>query len=154
MSVLNNGVRCSILSLSGTGWLFPYHVGVIEVLEQNGVLKPSTPLQGLSGGAMIAAGFCSGVSADEMMDSAIKISTQLREVSASATTFGTVYSVWGKVERTMQEVYMGYVWHMRLDISAWGALTESLPLAACCRSCMKLCRWTHGKNVMDDLTFQ
>ena len=114
MSLFNSSVRCSTLSLSGSGWLFPYHIGVIEVLERHGVLKPSTPIQGLSGGAVVAVGVCSGISAGEMMDWAIKISTQLREASASSTTLGTVYDVWGNVGSTLHEVYMRYAWPIRL----------------------------------------
>ena len=104
MPLVGNAVRCSILSLSGSGWLFPYHLGVIEILQQNGVLKRSTSIQGLSGGALVATGIIAGVSPDEMMHSAIKISTRLRGQSASHNTTKILRDVWGEIGGTLYEV--------------------------------------------------
>lgn len=125
MPLLDNAVRCSIVSLSGSGWLFPYHLGVLDVLQLNGVLKPCTPIQGLSGGALVAAAIISGVSADEMMDAALNISTRLRDRATSTTTFGIVRAVWGKLAPTVDQIM-----HEILPVDAWqkcnGRLSVSL----------------------------
>lgn len=38
---------------SGSGFLMPFFVGVIEVLNRQGVLRADTPVAGASGGALM-----------------------------------------------------------------------------------------------------
>jgi len=55
------------LSLSGAGWLLPFHVGVYETLVKAGAAFEDIPIAGASGGALVAAGFGGGSNGDDMM---------------------------------------------------------------------------------------
>mmetsp|Transcript_45584 Transcript_45584/g.87167 ORF Transcript_45584/g.87167 Transcript_45584/m.87167 type:complete len:396 (+) Transcript_45584:399-1586(+) len=46
---------------SAGGMLFPYYIGVVEMLEQLGHIKRGTPMAGSSAGALIVAAFNAGV---------------------------------------------------------------------------------------------
>jgi hypothetical protein len=46
------------VSLSGCGWLIPYHVGVLKCLMERGIVcKDRTVLSGVSGGAIVVRNF-------------------------------------------------------------------------------------------------
>ncbi|KXZ42156.1 hypothetical protein GPECTOR_194g324 [Gonium pectorale] len=59
------------ISFSGGGFLLPYFIGVAEVLQQLGVLRPggATPVAGSSAGSLIASSLACGLTPDEMYDS-------------------------------------------------------------------------------------
>ena len=80
------------LSLSGCGWLFPFHVGVISSLQAHGVVDHTTILTGVSGGALVAAGHSCGLSEDDMMSVAADIVERW-----SVTGGGSLFDVWGKM---------------------------------------------------------
>ena len=80
------------LSLSGCGWLFPFHVGVISSLQAHGVIGESTVLTGVSGGALVATGHASGLSENDMMD----IATDIIE-RWSIRGGGSLFDVWGQM---------------------------------------------------------
>ena len=57
------------VSLSGCGWLIPYHVGVLKCLLERGVIcKDRCVLSGVSGGAIVAAGVKSNVSLSDVSE--------------------------------------------------------------------------------------
>ena len=47
-------MRIRRLGLSGCGWLFPYHIGVLSYLQKAGVVDSKTILSGVSGGALVS----------------------------------------------------------------------------------------------------
>ena len=82
------------LALSGCGWLFPYHIGVLSYLKSHQWVTPSTILSGVSGGALVAVGEASGLSEQDMMDVAVDIVR--RQYSTTNTT-----SIWGNIGATV-----------------------------------------------------
>ena len=55
------------VSLSGCGWLIPYHVGVLKCLVERGIVcKDRTVLSGVSGGAIVAAGLASNIDLNDV----------------------------------------------------------------------------------------
>ena len=104
------------LCLSGCGWLFPFHVGVLSYLKAHHIVNTSTVLSGVSGGALVAAGEASGLTEEEMMSVAANIVHRLSVDGAAAgsggnrSSNGSIRDVWG---------------HMSPLVEA--ALTQGLP---------------------------
>lgn len=54
-------------SFSAAGLLFPYHLGVAQLLIEKGYIKETTPLAGSSAGAIVCAVIASGASMEEAL---------------------------------------------------------------------------------------
>ncbi|KAI8471884.1 MAG: hypothetical protein J3K34DRAFT_458129 [Monoraphidium minutum] len=54
------------LSFGGAGFLIWYYIGVIKVLQQLGIVDKSTPVAGISSGALTAGALCSGMDYDRL----------------------------------------------------------------------------------------
>jgi len=63
-------------SFSPGGLLFPYHLGVIDILSQEGYIDESTPLVGSSAGAIAITAFASHISMQEALDCCTRITTR------------------------------------------------------------------------------
>jgi len=63
-------------SYSVAGLLFPYHAGVTHRLKEAGILLPTTPLNGASGGALAAACASSHLTTDEAMSASLRIASR------------------------------------------------------------------------------
>ena len=65
----------SWIALSGSGWLTPYHVGVLSGLRRTGLIDRfiKVPVAGTSGGALVAAADACGLSEAEMLKATIEL---------------------------------------------------------------------------------
>ena len=59
-------IAAPILSLSGSGWLLPFHIGVVDALRARSLMPPR--ILGASGGALVAAGAVCGVESETLME--------------------------------------------------------------------------------------
>lgn len=74
------------ISLSGCGWLFPYHVGVLQGLKRSGVIirseveeVSSVVYSGVSGGSLIAVAEAAGISSEDQLDAANAANRAIRK---------------------------------------------------------------------------
>ncbi|XP_078444188.1 acyl transferase/acyl hydrolase/lysophospholipase superfamily protein isoform X2 [Wolffia australiana] len=76
-------------SFSAAGLLFPYHLGVAQLLLEKGYIKESTPLAGSSAGAIVCAVIASGKSMQEALK-ATKILAEDCRIKGTAFRLGAV----------------------------------------------------------------
>jgi hypothetical protein len=62
-------------ALSGSGWLMPFHVGVIKALKEEGLMNQDSHYSGTSGGSICALHACSELSCEETLEMIIKMSS-------------------------------------------------------------------------------
>jgi hypothetical protein len=96
--------------LSGSGWLFPWHVGVVSALAKEGLLKKiiisyrkditgnstataNTRFYGTSGGSVVASGFVFGLSGEEIMELGIEVARLTRQ-----------HGLLGNLDRLIKEI--------------------------------------------------
>jgi len=70
-------------SFSPGGLLFPYHLGVLNVLAKNLYITNATPLAGSSAGAIAVAALAAGIDLDEALDACIRISHRCKELGGA-----------------------------------------------------------------------
>lgn len=92
-------LRISSFGFSGAGFLASYHLGVVKVLQEQGLLLAAAggvgpnskdkqqllPLTGVSAGALVAASVAVGMDAEEGMDTVLEIARQTRQAGRLAT---------------------------------------------------------------------
>jgi hypothetical protein len=61
-------------AFSGSGWLTPFHLGVLHSLKKNGFIHDNTVIAGTSGGAITALVGCCNISETEVLDLMIDLS--------------------------------------------------------------------------------
>ncbi|KAK6135415.1 hypothetical protein DH2020_030834 [Rehmannia glutinosa] len=76
-------------SFSAAGLLFPYHLGVAQLLIEKGYIKETTPLAGSSAGAIVCAAIASGTSMQEALK-ATKILAEDCRLRGTAFRIGAV----------------------------------------------------------------
>ncbi|KAH6811687.1 Acyl transferase/acyl hydrolase/lysophospholipase superfamily protein [Perilla frutescens var. frutescens] len=76
-------------SFSAAGLLFPYHIGVAQLLIEKGYIKDTTPLAGSSAGAIVCAVIASGASMEEALK-ATKILAEDCRLRGTAFRLGAV----------------------------------------------------------------
>ncbi|KAL8540686.1 hypothetical protein ACS0TY_002065 [Phlomoides rotata] len=76
-------------SFSAAGLLFPYHLGVAQLLIEKGYIKETTPLAGSSAGAIVCAVVASGASMQEALR-ATKILAEDCRLKGTAFRLGAV----------------------------------------------------------------
>ncbi|KAL8027420.1 hypothetical protein ABFX02_14G094200 [Erythranthe guttata] len=76
-------------SFSAAGLLFPYHLGVAQLLIEKGYIKETTPLAGSSAGAIVCAVIASGASMKEALE-ATKILAEDCRLRGTAFRLGAV----------------------------------------------------------------
>ncbi|KDP38891.1 hypothetical protein JCGZ_05048 [Jatropha curcas] len=76
-------------SFSAAGLLFPYHLGVSQLLIEKGYIKETTPLAGSSAGAIVCAVIASGASMQEALQ-ATKILAEDCRLRGTAFRLGAV----------------------------------------------------------------
>lgn len=76
-------------SFSAAGLLFPYHLGVSQLLIEKGYIKETTPLAGSSAGAIVCAVIASGASMQEALN-ATKILAENCRSRGTAFRLGAV----------------------------------------------------------------
>ena len=88
------------VAFSGCGWLFPFHIGVVEALVQRSLVNESTVWAGTSAGSLVAAAMASGVSPRDMMDVALGVRRRLqakRKMNRGPLeSLSRIRVVWGK----------------------------------------------------------
>ena len=62
---------------AGGGFLLPYHLGVMDALEEQAFLTPSTPLAGASAGAIAVAAAACGIPSAQILDDTMSIAQQV-----------------------------------------------------------------------------
>ncbi|XP_010461145.1 PREDICTED: patatin-like phospholipase domain-containing protein 4 [Camelina sativa] len=76
-------------SFSAAGLLFPYHLGVAQLLIEKGYIKETTPLAGSSAGAIVCAVITSGASMREALDATKELADDCRR-NGTAFRLGAV----------------------------------------------------------------
>ncbi|KAJ6809493.1 putative patatin-like phospholipase domain-containing protein 1 [Iris pallida] len=76
-------------SFSAAGLLFPYHLGVSQLLLEKGYIKETTPLAGSSAGAIVCATIASGNTMEEALQ-ATKILAEDCRLNGTAFRLGAV----------------------------------------------------------------
>ncbi|EEF33766.1 conserved hypothetical protein [Ricinus communis] len=76
-------------SFSAAGLLFPYHLGVAQLLIEKGYIKETTPLAGSSAGAIVCAVIASGASMHEALE-ATKVLAEDCRLRGTAFRLGAV----------------------------------------------------------------
>ncbi|GAB2278672.1 hypothetical protein Dimus_013348 [Dionaea muscipula] len=82
-------IRSPGFSFSAAGLLFPYHLGVAQLLIEKGYIKDTTPLAGSSAGAIVCAVVASGSSMHEALE-ATKILAEDCRLKGTAFRLGAV----------------------------------------------------------------
>ena len=62
-------------ALSGSGWLMPFYLGVIDGLRKEGIMNETSHYAGSSGGSICALHACSDYSCEEALGEIIEMST-------------------------------------------------------------------------------
>ena len=99
------------VALSGSGWLFPWHVGVLAALRARprALASASEGLRvtGTSGGAIVAVTDACGIAPEDAMKMSMEIAKQLRAQPPNANRGDTWLSSWGRMggvlERALHE---------------------------------------------------
>ncbi|ESQ33465.1 hypothetical protein EUTSA_v10007991mg [Eutrema salsugineum] len=76
-------------SFSAAGLLFPYHLGVAQLLIEKGYIKENTPLAGASAGAIVCATIASGSSMHEALEATKALADDCRR-NGTAFRLGAV----------------------------------------------------------------
>jgi hypothetical protein len=76
---MKKNVVAHYVCLSGSGWLFPFHIGALRQWMRMGLIKEGTRFIGASGGAMVAAAFASKVKDEKITELALEICAQARK---------------------------------------------------------------------------
>ncbi|KAL9141254.1 hypothetical protein ABFS82_14G091200 [Erythranthe guttata] len=105
-------------SFSAAGLLFPYHLGVAQLLIEKGYIKETTPLAGSSAGAIVCAVIASGASMKEALE-ATKI------LAADCRLRGTAFRL-GAVLRDILVQFLPDDAHIRSNGRVRVAVTEIL----------------------------
>ncbi|XP_011092368.1 uncharacterized protein LOC105172568 [Sesamum indicum] len=105
-------------SFSAAGLLFPYHLGVAQLLIQKGYIKETTPLAGSSAGAIVCAVIASGASMQEALE-ATKI------LAEDCRTRGTAFRL-GAVLRDILHKFLPDDAHIRSSGRVRVAVTQIL----------------------------
>lgn len=77
--------KVSSIGFSGAGFLLCYHLGVAKcfqeqrILPRKGELRPTIPLTGVSGGALVAAAVSAGIDPDVGMQETLEVSSLARK---------------------------------------------------------------------------
>jgi len=90
---INAAPPADFISLSGCGFLIPYHVGVLRTLERRGQIDQSTLLAGASGGALVSAAYASGIHCDDIM-----------QIFMDVYRWTRTHGVWTKVGKQLKHV--------------------------------------------------
>ncbi|CAL5219418.1 g1247 [Coccomyxa viridis] len=92
-SIVADALRKNKLAFgfSAGGLLFPYYIGVVEQLEDLGVLSERTPLAGSSAGSLIAACYHSGLTAKTVTEACLVLADDCR-VNGTRGRLGEVLS--------------------------------------------------------------
>ncbi|KAL0387195.1 UNVERIFIED_CONTAM: 1-acylglycerol-3-phosphate O-acyltransferase PNPLA3 [Sesamum radiatum] len=105
-------------SFSAAGLLFPYHLGVAQLLIEKGYITETTPLAGSSAGAIVCAVIASGASMQEALE-ATKI------LAEDCRTRGTAFRL-GAVLRDILEKFLPDDAHIRSSGRVRVAVTQIL----------------------------
>ncbi|KAK2966634.1 hypothetical protein RJ640_002332 [Escallonia rubra] len=105
-------------SFSAAGLLFPYHLGVAQLLIEKGYIKETTPLAGSSAGAIVCAAVASGAS----MQDALRATKILAE---DCRLRGTAFRL-GAVLRDVLEKFLPDDAHIRSNGRVRVAVTQIL----------------------------
>ncbi|WCJ18257.1 Acyl transferase/acyl hydrolase/lysophospholipase superfamily protein [Euphorbia peplus] len=105
-------------SFSAAGLLFPYHLGVAQLLIEKGYIKETTPLAGSSAGAIVCAVIASGSS----MQEALQVTKVLAE---DCRQRGTAFRL-GAVLRDVLEKFLPDDAHIRSNGRVRVAVTQLL----------------------------
>lgn len=105
-------------SFSAAGLLFPYHLGVAQLLLEKGYIKETTPLAGSSAGAIVCAVIASGNS----MQSALQVTKVLAE---DCRLNGTAFRL-GAVLRDVLDKFLPDDVHTRSNGRVRVAITQLL----------------------------
>ncbi|OAY44940.2 hypothetical protein MANES_07G014400v8 [Manihot esculenta] len=105
-------------SFSAAGLLFPYHLGVAQLLIEKGYIKETTPLAGSSAGAIVCAVIASGASMQEALQA-----TKL--LAADCRLRGTAFRL-GAVLRDVLEKFLPDDVHIRSNGRVRVAVTQIL----------------------------
>mmetsp|Transcript_23859 Transcript_23859/g.65546 ORF Transcript_23859/g.65546 Transcript_23859/m.65546 type:complete len:315 (-) Transcript_23859:681-1625(-) len=65
---------------SAGGLLFPYYQGIVEGLQEEGLLSHDTPVAGASAGSLIAACAKSGLTQEELLDALLRLARDCRRL--------------------------------------------------------------------------
>ncbi|KAK4794917.1 hypothetical protein SAY86_012911 [Trapa natans] len=103
-------------SFSAAGLLFPYHLGVAQVLIERGYIKETTPLAGSSAGAIVCAVVASGKSMEDALN-ATKI------LAEDCRSRGTAFRL-GAVLRDVLEKFLPEDIHIRSNGRIRVAVTQ------------------------------
>jgi hypothetical protein len=72
---LSSNAKQLSFSLSGSGWLMPYHLGVMETFKHRKLINDKTIVAGTSGGSLVALLAVSDLSAEVALNTMISLST-------------------------------------------------------------------------------
>ncbi|XP_051132975.1 uncharacterized protein LOC127252718 [Andrographis paniculata] len=105
-------------SFSAAGLLFPYHLGVAQLLLEKGYIKETTPLAGSSAGAIVCATIASGASMEEALRATKKLADDCR-------LRGTAFRL-GAVLREVLDQFLPHDVHIRSSGRVRVAVTQLL----------------------------
>ncbi|KAK3238242.1 hypothetical protein CYMTET_51730 [Cymbomonas tetramitiformis] len=74
-------------SFSASGLLFPYYIGVIEVLLDAGLITDETHIAGTSGGGLVSACIANGVQPQQLLDTVCMLYENLRDYGSPLDAF-------------------------------------------------------------------
>ncbi|KAG8364114.1 hypothetical protein BUALT_Bualt19G0093100 [Buddleja alternifolia] len=105
-------------SFSAAGLLFPYHLGVAQLLIEKGYIKETTPLAGSSAGAIVCAVIASGASMQEALEATKRLAEDCR-------LRGTAFRL-GAVLRDVLDKFLPDDVHIRANGRVRVAVTQIL----------------------------
>lgn len=95
------------VALSGSGWLFPWHIGVLDALRARpGILQDAgLRVTGTSGGALVAVADACGIASEDAMRMSINIAEELQAMTPSSI-YGHSRSwplMWGRMGEAVEQ---------------------------------------------------
>lgn len=154
-------VREIDLVLSGSGTLFPCHVGAVARLQADDVRIAR--VAGTSGGSIVAAGIATEMSAEEMLSLSKKVLCSGDMLDASWFRFFSGYGIHrgDKIHKLLKSVFPGKIGNTSLPFGAYAADLWSrqpvlfaswtypdLPLADVLRASMSIPLWFRAVEVL------